>query len=73
MFDEIDLWDATDLEIVDAINDGNIPSEELVSRDGWAEICRVRGRYFSQVDPEAWADLCSTRGYLMSRRNPRGF
>lgn len=63
----------SDKQIVRAINTGAVPSEDLVSRDGWSHICRVRGRNFRQVDEEAWQDLCAQRGYLQNRSNPRGF
>lgn len=64
---------ANDKQIVRAINTGSISSEDLVSRDGWTFICKVRGRNFRQVDEEAWQQLCARRGYLLNRRNPRGF
>lgn len=64
---------ATDRETVKAINMGLIPSEDLVSRDAWAQLCAVRGRNYRAVDEEAWQELCSRRGYLLYRRNPRGF
>lgn len=63
----------SDAQIVRAINSGGVPSEDLVSRDGWSHICRVRGRNFRKVDEEAWQDLCSERGYLQNRSNSRGF
>ncbi|GAA1941744.1 hypothetical protein GCM10009775_36890 [Microbacterium aoyamense] len=63
----------SDAQVVRAINNGSIPSEDLISRDGWSQICRVRGRNFRQVDEESWQDLCSQRGYLQNRSNPRGF
>ena len=61
------------MEIVNAINTGSVASEDLVSRDTWAQLCAVRGRNFRAVDEEAWQELCSRRGYLLYRRNPRGF
>lgn len=64
---------ATDKEIVKAINTGSIPSDDLVSREAWARLCKVRGRNFAAVDEKAWQELCSRRGYLLYRRNPRGF
>jgi len=67
----IETW--SDPQIVRAINSGSVPSEDLVSRDSWRHICRVRGRNFAEVDEEAWQDLCSQRGYLQHRSNPRGF
>ncbi|GAA1679666.1 hypothetical protein [Microbacterium lacus] len=63
----------SDAQVLRAINSGSVPSEDLVSRDGWAHVCRVRGRLFAQVDEEAWQDLCSKRGYLQKRSNSRGF
>lgn len=66
----ISSW--SDRQIVAAINGDSIPSEDLVTRDGWNYICKVRGRNFSQVNEEAWQDLCARRGYLSSRRNSRG-
>lgn len=63
----------SDAQIVRAINSGTVPSEDLVSRDAWSHICRVRGRNFRNVDEEAWQDLCSERGYRQNRSNPRGF
>ncbi|GAA1994486.1 hypothetical protein [Microbacterium pumilum] len=45
---------ASDKQVVRAINSGSISSEDLVSRDGWSYICKVRGRNFSKVDEEAW-------------------
>lgn len=63
----------THAQIVRAISTRSVPSEDLVSRDGWSHICRVRGRNFRQVDEEAWQDICSQRGYLQNRSNPRGF
>jgi hypothetical protein len=62
----------SDAQIVRAINSGSVPSEDLVSRDGWSHICRVRARNTRQVDEEAWVDLCSERGFVQSRSNPRG-
>lgn len=67
----ISSW--SDSQVVRAINSGAVPAEDLVSRDGWSYICKVRGRNFRQVDEEAWQDLCSERGYLHQRSNPRGF
>ena len=64
---------ATDKEIVRAINTGSILSEDLVSRDAWTRLCKVRGRNYTAVDEQAWQDLCARRGYLLHRRNPRGF
>lgn len=64
---------ATDKEIVKAINSGSVPSDDLVSRDAWVRICKIRGRNFAAVDEEAWEALCARRGYLLLRRNPRGF
>ena len=64
---------ATDKEIVKAINTGSIPADDLVSREAWARLCRVRGRNYAAVNEKAWQELCSRRGYLLSRRNPRGF
>lgn len=63
----------TDKEIVKAINNDSVASDDLVSRDAWARICQARGRNFSAVDEEAWQALCARRGYLLHRRNPRGF
>lgn len=63
----------TDVKIIRAINNGSIPSEELVSRDGWSYICKVRGRNFARVREDAWQDLCAQRGYLQRRSNSRGF
>ena len=63
---------ATDREIVKAINTGSIPSEDLVSRDAWAQLCAARGRNYAVVE-EAWQERCSRRGYLLYRRSPRGF
>lgn len=62
-----------DEELVRAINAGSVPSELLVSREGWQSICKVRGRNFRLIDEEAWQDLCARRGYLQQRGNPRGF
>lgn len=62
-----------DDEIVDAINTESIDNSDLVSREGWRIICRVRGHNFNQIDEESWQSLCSRRGYVMYRRNPRGF
>lgn len=64
---------ANEKQMVRAINTGSVSSEDLVSRDGWAYICKVRGHNFNQVDEEAWQQLCARRGYLLNRRNPRGF
>jgi hypothetical protein len=64
---------STDAAIVRAINSGSVSSEDLVSRDAWQHICRVRGRNYSRVSEEAWTALCARRGYLLQRRNPRGF
>jgi hypothetical protein len=63
----------TDKEIVKAINSDSVSSDDLVSRDAWARICRARGRNFAAVDEESWQALCARRGYLLHRRNPRGF
>ncbi|QEO13806.1 hypothetical protein FLP10_04735 [Agromyces intestinalis] len=63
----------SDAAIIRAINTGSVSSEDLVSRDAWQHICRVRGRNFSRVNEAAWTALCSRRGYLLARRNPRGF
>ena len=63
----------TDSEIVKAINSESVASEDLVSRDSWVRICKVRGRNLAAVDEEAWQALCARRGYLLLRRNPRGF
>lgn len=62
-----------DAELVRAINAGTVPSELLISRDGWQLVCRVRGRNFRLIDEEAWQDLCARRGYLQQRGNSRGF
>lgn len=35
---------SSDAVIVRAINSGSVSSEDLVSRDAWQHICRVRGR-----------------------------
>jgi len=63
----------TDSEIVKAINSDSVASEDLVSRDSWVRVCKVRGRNLAAVDEEAWQALCARRGYLLLRRNPRGF
>lgn len=63
----------SDYEIIAAINSESISSEDLVSRDAWARICRARGSNYQAVDEEAWQALCARRGYLLYRRNPRGF
>jgi hypothetical protein len=65
--------DWTDIRIVNAINNDGIESDDLVSRDSWSYICKVRGRNFARVDEEAWQSLCARRGYLQNRANPRGF
>lgn len=62
-----------DADMVRAINTGAVPSDLLVSRDGWQLVCKVRGRNSHLVDPEAWQDLCAQRGYLQQRGNSRGF
>jgi hypothetical protein len=67
------LGKKSDSKIVQEINGGTIKSEDLVSRDAWSYICKVRGRNFSKVDAKAWEDLCARRGYLLYRRNARGF
>lgn len=64
---------ATDMEIVKAINNGSIPSDDLISREAWARLCKVRGRNYAAVNEKAWQELCSRRGYLLHRRNSRGF
>jgi hypothetical protein len=64
---------ATDMEIVKAINKGSIPSDDLISREAWARLCKVRGRNYAAVNEKAWQELCSRRGYLLYRRNSRGF
>jgi len=64
---------ATDKEIVQAINSDSVPSGDLVSRDAWVRICKIRGRNLGLVDEEAWQALCARRGYLLLRRIPRGY
>jgi len=63
----------SDKEIVKAINSDSVASDDLVSRDAWVRICKIRGRNLAAVDEEAWQALCARRGYLLLRRNPRGF
>lgn len=63
----------SDAELVQQINTGSVPSDLLLSRDGWQHICKVRGRNFRLIDEEAWQDLCAERGYRQQRSNPRGF
>ncbi|UOE44158.1 hypothetical protein [Agromyces larvae] len=63
----------SDAAIIRAINTGSVSSEDLVSREAWQHICRVRGRNSNRVNEKAWVDLCARRGYLLQRRNPRGF
>ena len=63
----------SDAEIVRAINDGNISSDDLASREGWKRICKARGRRLVEVDEAAWQDLCARRGYVQRRQNSRGF
>ena len=60
-------------DIVDAINEGAIDDSDLVGRDTWSYVCKVRGRNFNLIDEEAWQSLCARRGYVLHRRNPRGF
>lgn len=69
----MNISQASDRQMVDAINSESIASEDLVSREGWKRICQVRGRNFAAVDEEAWQALCARRGYLMRRQNARGF
>lgn len=64
---------ASEKETIKAINTGAVPSADLVSREGWVRLCKIRGRNYGAVDEEAWQELCSRRGYLLHRRNPRGF
>lgn len=64
---------SSDAGIVRAINANSVSSEDLMSRDGWQHICRVRARNMSRVDELAWQRLCARRGYLQQRQNPRGF
>ena len=63
----------TEVEIIRAINQGTMPSDMLVSREGWRRICQVRGKNFGRVNEAAWQHLCAERGYLQQRSNPRGF
>jgi hypothetical protein len=69
----VNISSASDQDIVRAINNESIDDENLVGRDTWRTICKVRGRNFNAVDVEAWQSLCARRGYVLSRRNPRGF
>lgn len=50
---------------------GSIPDHAYANSCWWRRICQVRGRYYSQVDPEVWVDICRTRGYVLARQNPR--
>ena len=69
----MNITSASDQDIVRAINNESIHDEDLVGRDTWKIICKVRGKNFNAVDAEAWQSLCARRGYVLSRRNPRGF
>ena len=63
----------TNKKIVQAINSDSVASDELVSRDEWVRVCKIRGRNLAAVDEEAWQALCARRRHLLLRRNPRGF
>jgi hypothetical protein len=65
--------DSTEKTIVHDLKRGSIPEEALVNSCCWKEICRIRGRNFSAIDPEKWREICTERGYLLRRQNPRGF
>ncbi|GAA1740476.1 hypothetical protein GCM10009809_39990 [Isoptericola hypogeus] len=69
----MEIRNASDRQVVRAINSDSISSEDLVSREGWKLICQVRGRNFAAVNEVAWQDLCARRGYLLRRGNSRGF
>ena len=52
----------------------NMPNDALIEACSWRRICQVRGKNFSQVDPNTWSDICRKRGYLLySRFNYRGY
>ena len=51
-------------EILDDIESDSVPDEALENDCCWREICRVRGRHFSEVDDETWRSICRRRGYV---------
>lgn len=55
------IWDMTNEEIVDAINDVSLDPHELLEKGAWRFICTVRGRNLDSVSPESWQELCRAR------------
>lgn len=60
-------------EIVRCINGDTFNEADLVNREGWSHICRVRYRNSRKIVDGAWKILCRHRGYVLYRRNSRGF
>jgi hypothetical protein len=60
-------------DLVRSINHGTVNDGDLVGRESWRYICKVRGRNLNSIDPVAWQALCAKRGGLYGGSFPRGY
>ena len=58
-YDELSI-----MEILDDIQNVNVPDNALTDALCWRRLCEVQARYSREVDPDIWQELCQRRGRL---------